>query len=59
MGQRTAADREQSLHEQLQAFARQASYTCNLCTNGKLSPQEAYQQLAELWARVEQAGCGR
>ncbi|PSP16272.1 MAG: hypothetical protein BRC58_09585 [Cyanobacteria bacterium QS_8_64_29] len=58
MNQCTADDREQLLHEQLQAFARQASYTCNLYTNGKLSPQEAYQQLARFWARLEQAKWG-
>lgn len=33
----------------LQEFAQKVAYICNLETNGKLSPQEAYKQIKSLW----------
>ncbi len=33
----------------LQEFANRVSIICALETNGKLSPQEAYQQINQLW----------
>ncbi len=33
----------------LQEFTQKASYICNLETNGKLSPEEAYQEIKTLW----------
>lgn len=37
----------------LQQFSQQVGYIANLETNGKLSPQEAYQQIRELWQELE------
>ncbi len=37
----------------LQEFSQQVGYIANLETNGKLSPQEAYQQIRELWQELE------
>lgn len=33
----------------LQEFAQKVSYICNLETNGKITAQEAYQQIKTLW----------
>ncbi len=33
----------------LQEFAHKASYICNFETNGKLSPEDAYQEIKKLW----------
>ena len=30
-------------------FAQKASFICNLETNAKLSPEEAYQEIKKLW----------
>ena len=47
----------------LQEFAHRVSYISNLETNGKLSPQEAYQQIKLLWKQLktskEQLGIGQ
>ncbi|BAY49744.1 hypothetical protein SAMD00079811_73730 [Scytonema sp. HK-05] len=37
----------------LQEFATRISYICNLQTNGKLSPEESYQQINALWEQVK------
>ncbi|MFP4133078.1 MAG: hypothetical protein ACLFQP_05155 [Halothece sp.] len=37
----------------LQEFSQKVGYIANLETNGKLSPQEAYQQIRELWQELE------
>lgn len=37
----------------LQEFSQQVGYIANLETNGKLSPQEAYQEIRELWQELE------
>jgi hypothetical protein len=37
----------------LQEFAQRVSYICNLETNGKLSPQESYEQIKALWKQFK------
>lgn len=37
----------------LQEFAQQVSYICNLETAGKLSPEEAYKQIQALWKQLK------
>jgi hypothetical protein len=37
----------------LQEFAVRVSYLCNLQTNGKLSPEEAYEQIKALWQQLD------
>lgn len=39
----------------LQEFAQQASYLCNLETNGKITPEEAYMQIKQLWQQLDQS----
>ncbi len=39
----------------LQEFAQRVSYICNLQTNGKLSPREAYEQNKSLWQELRQS----
>ncbi|HEY9666313.1 MAG TPA: hypothetical protein V6C91_05880 [Coleofasciculaceae cyanobacterium] len=39
----------------LQEFAQRVSYICNLETNGKISTEEAYEQIKELWHQLEYA----
>lgn len=39
----------------LQEFAQRVSYICNLETAGKLSPEEAYEQVRELWHQLKQS----
>jgi hypothetical protein len=42
----------------LQGFAQQVSYISNLQTAGKLSPQESYQQINELWEQLQRSYLG-
>lgn len=37
----------------LQEFATRVSYICNLQTIGKISTEDAYKQINELWQQVE------
>ncbi|OIP77631.1 MAG: hypothetical protein AUK48_03780 [Oscillatoriales cyanobacterium CG2_30_44_21] len=37
----------------LQEFSHRVSIICGLQTGGKISAQEAYSQIAELWQRLE------
>ncbi|HEY9799951.1 MAG TPA: hypothetical protein V6D25_06285 [Leptolyngbyaceae cyanobacterium] len=37
----------------LQEFAQRISYICNLETNGKLSPEDAYDQIKALWKQLK------
>ncbi len=37
----------------LQEFAQRVGFICNLETNGKLSPEEAFQELQSLWSSLE------
>lgn len=39
----------------LQEFAQKVGYICNLETNGKVSPQEAYKQIKELWRHLRKS----
>ncbi|PLZ97492.1 hypothetical protein CEN50_14865 [Fischerella thermalis CCMEE 5268] len=39
----------------LQEFAQKVSYICNLETAGKISPDEAYENIKELWKNLKQA----
>lgn len=39
----------------LQEFAQQVSYVCNLETAGKLSPDEAYEKIRALWKQLKQS----
>lgn len=47
----------------LQEFAQKVSYISCLETNGKLSPEESYQQIKQLWGNLEsshhQLGIGK
>jgi hypothetical protein len=36
----------------LQEFSQRVSFICNLETNGKLSPEEAFHQLQDLWSSL-------
>lgn len=36
----------------LQEFAQRVNYICGLETNGKVSPEEAYQQIKQLWKNL-------
>ena len=37
----------------LQEFTQRVNYICNLETGGKLSPEEAYSQIKELWKQLK------
>lgn len=37
----------------LQEFSQRVSFICNLETNGKLSPQESYDQIQSLWKQLK------
>jgi len=37
----------------LQEFAQKISYICNLETSGKITPQEAYERIKELWKQLK------
>jgi hypothetical protein len=39
----------------LQEFSQQVSYICNLQTGGKMSPEEAYQQIHSLFKVLKRA----
>jgi len=39
----------------LQEFAQRVGYICSLQTGGKLSPEEAYEQIKELWKQLKRA----
>ncbi|KOP27140.1 hypothetical protein AMR41_07270 [Hapalosiphon sp. MRB220] len=39
----------------LQEFAQRISYICNLETAGKMSPEEAYENIKGLWKSLKQA----
>lgn len=39
----------------LQEFSQRVSYITNLQTNGKLSPQEAYHEIKNLWKQLKAA----
>ncbi len=37
----------------LQEFSQRVSYICNLQTNGKLSPEDAYAEIKRLWKQLK------
>lgn len=37
----------------LQEFAHKINYICGLETNGKVTPEEAYQRIKELWKQLK------
>ncbi len=37
----------------LQEFAQKVSYICNLETNGKITPNQAYEQIRNLWKTLK------
>lgn len=39
----------------LQEFAQRVTVICNLETNGKLSPEEAYRQIKALWKQLKRS----
>lgn len=39
----------------LQEFAQQVSYICNLETGGKIPPGEAYEQIKVLWKKLKRS----
>lgn len=39
----------------LQEFAQRVSYICNLETAGKISPQESYKQIKDLWKQLKRS----
>ncbi len=39
----------------LQEFAQRVSYICNLETAGKITPQEAYHQIKDLWKSLKRS----
>lgn len=39
----------------LQEFAQQVSYLCNLETNGKISPEATYTKIKQLWQELKQS----
>jgi hypothetical protein len=39
----------------LQEFSHRVSIICGLETGGKISSQEAYLQISELWSQLEQS----
>lgn len=42
-----------TFNSNLQEFASRVSIICNLETNGKIAPQEAYDQIKNLWEQLE------
>lgn len=39
----------------LQEFAQRVSFICNLETNSKISPEEAYEQIKALWKQLKRS----
>lgn len=44
-----------AFNSNLQEFAQRISIICNLETNGKISPEDAYQQIKGLWKELKQS----
>lgn len=39
----------------LQEFSQRVSYICSLETNGKLSPEESFQAIRDLWKQLKRS----
>lgn len=37
----------------LQEFSQRVNYICNLGTNGKLTPEDSYNQIKDLWQQLK------
>jgi hypothetical protein len=44
-----------AFNSNLQEFAQQASYLCNLEANGKISFEATYMKIKQLWQQLEQS----
>ncbi|MEM9213395.1 MAG: hypothetical protein AAGD25_03525 [Cyanobacteria bacterium P01_F01_bin.150] len=44
-----------AFNSNLQEFAQKASIICNLETNGKITPEDAYKQIKALWKELKQS----
>ena len=44
-----------AFNSNLQEFAQKISIICNLETNGKITPEEAYKQVKALWKELKQS----
>lgn len=44
-----------AFNSNLQEFAQQVSYLCNLEANGKISPEATYIEIKQLWQQLEQS----
>ena len=42
-------------HANLQEFAQLVSYICNLETAGKISPEEAYEKIRDVWKQLKRS----
>lgn len=39
----------------LQEFAQRVNYLCSLETGGKISPEEAYQEIKDMWKQLKRS----
>lgn len=44
-----------AFNSNLQEFAQRISIICNLETNGKITPEDAYRQIKSLWKELKQS----
>ncbi|NET53221.1 MAG: hypothetical protein F6K09_32520 [Merismopedia sp. SIO2A8] len=44
-----------AFHSKLQEFSLRVSYICGLESSGKLSPEQAYEQMKSLWQQLRQS----
>ena len=44
-----------AFNSNLQEFAQKISIICNLETNGKITPEDAYKQIKGLWKELKQS----
>lgn len=44
-----------AFNSNLQEFAQQISYLCNLEANGKISPEATYTEIKQLWQQLEKS----
>lgn len=44
-----------AFNAKLQDFSQRVNYICCLQTGGKISPEEAYKQIHELWKQLKRA----
>ncbi|MCC0179560.1 hypothetical protein I4641_21615 [Waterburya agarophytonicola K14] len=44
-----------AFNSNLQEFAQQVSYLCNLEANGKITPDDTYKEIKHLWQKLKQS----